>query len=127
MAAAATTAGCGGGERVGETGSGSGSDPTIEALNRRDEPIDASLSLWRLGDADASCDERPETDAETGEETVGPGERAGLLPVTEPGTYGMVFEVGDRREESCLEYSGSETALVWVVESGAVNFTTRAP
>lgn len=120
-AAAAGTAGCNTGEN------GGASDPTIEALNRREEAVDVSLSLWRLGDADASCDDRPTTNGETAEATVESGARADLLPVTEEGTYGMVFRVGDERVDSCLEYGGSETELTWVVESDGVNFVTNSP
>lgn len=111
----------------GEDRGGTASRPTIEALNGRDERVDVSLSLWRLGDEGTARDGRPETSGETAEATVESGERAGLLPVTDPGTYGMVFEVGDRRTESRLEYGGSETELTWVVGSDAVSFTTGGP
>lgn len=133
------TAGCGSGangdEGDGSTGSdpdgggsgggGDASEPTIEAVNRRDEPIDVSLSLWRLGGEGTSCDTEPETNGETAEASVDPGGRADLLPLSDPGTYGMVFDVDGDRTESCLDYTGSETGLTWVVESGSVSFVAE--
>ncbi|ESP88016.1 twin-arginine translocation signal domain-containing protein [Candidatus Halobonum tyrrellensis] len=132
-AAAAATAGCGSGEsgpaEGGATGTGPGesgdSGPTIGAVNRRDEPIDVSLSLWRLGEEGTSCDTEPETNGETAEASVDPGERADLLPVPGPGTYGMVFDADGDRSESCLDYTGSETGLTWVIESGSADFVVE--
>lgn len=99
----------------------------VELLNRRAEPVTATVVIERLGGEDQSCREGVVSSTEPVTVTADPGERVEMTPVSRRGTYGSVFTVDTREIDSCFSYTGRESELVWVVSPDTVNFVSASP